>query len=133
MIRPAWLSPPAAAAWDAIAPRLRDADLLTPLDEIALTLFCSAYGHYRRALAEARASDDPHRTRLLEKISEEQRIHAREMAATFLLIPELRVPLAALNTEGVDAELARWFDPDGGPLVPVERPVSLAEFAARMR
>ena len=130
---PPHLAPTAKAAWDAIAPRLRAAELLTDLDETALAVLCGQYARYRKALEQARASSDPYKRVLFREIAEPARVKAREWAAAFLLIPEEHIPLGPLNEDGMDVELLRFFDPDGGPLVPVERPVSPAEYAARRR
>ncbi len=86
---------------------------------------------FSAALREACGNDDPQAGPLLDEIAEQERIRAREMAAQFLLISEDRVPLAALNAEGVDAELARWFDPEAGPLRPITPPVSPEAWAVR--
>ena len=130
---PPHLAPRAEAAWGAIAPRLRAAKLLTDLDRAACSVLCVQYARYRETLEDARASSDPHKRVLFREIAEPARVKAREWAAAFLLIPEEHIPLGPLNEDGMDVELLRFFDPDGGPLVPVERPVSPAEYAARRR
>ena len=107
--------------------------MLTDLDRAACSVLCVQYARYLEALEDARASADPHKRSFAREIAEPARVKTREYAAMFLLLTDEQIPHGSLNEDGVDVELLAFFDADGGPLVPVERPVSPAEFAARMR
>jgi hypothetical protein len=99
-----------AALFAVLQPKLAAAGLYLAIDRQILMALCEGWALAERARQQlAHAPEADHA--VWRALGEQMRLHARALAAKFLLIAEDRVPLAELDAEGRDVALVRIFDP----------------------
>lgn len=107
------MSPEARACFQRVQARLESRGEWR--EEYAFGLWPAAEGcaHYLSFARQVRALKNltPSEQRNLEASVEKERASAREGLADFRMIPYERVPLAAVNAEGLDAEIAALCAP----------------------
>lgn len=120
--RPEWLDADAAAAWDALAPRLEAMNLLTRIDGNALARYCVLWTHWRRAAlfvdkygTSYSIKDGNGRVKCIAQFPEVAQIHKLSVALSrleveFGLTPSARtrinVPVQPRETDPIKA---RYF------------------------
>ncbi len=92
--------------WHTLAGKLVASRTLAELDLVMLCLLIDAWQIYSRGLRDIARYPEPEGLR--ESI-EEWRLHARQAASEFFLIPESRINLGIVADAGGDSELSALF------------------------
>lgn len=106
-------NPEACACFIRVQRRLLAMGKWEPIDEITLAPVASMCASYLRFAREVHSLENvsPENMRELEIGLERTHRLAREGLEQFLVIPPERVPLAAVNAEGLDAQIAALCAP----------------------